>query len=130
MIVLDASAAVEVLAGGAARPRIRARLAGEELHAPYLIEVEVLETLRRWVRSRALSLDRAADARDDFIDLRLVRYPHTALAARAWELRDNLSAYDAVYVALAEELEAPLVTCDARISRAPGLRASIEVFAP
>ncbi|HEX6723832.1 MAG TPA: type II toxin-antitoxin system VapC family toxin [Gaiella sp.] len=129
MIVLDASAAVGALAGEGVSRRIRARIDGERLHAPYLIEVEVLETLRRSALTKVISHDRAADARSDLVDLQITLYPHRPFAARVWELRDNLSAYDAVYVALAEALDAPLVTCDGRLARAPGVRARIEVFA-
>lgn len=129
MIVLDASAAFETLVGRKMRQRLRERLRAEELHAPHLIEVEFLETLRRAVRSRVMSANRAADARDDFVDLRFVLYPHGAFGGRAWELRKSVSAYDAMYVALAEALAAPLVTCDRRLARAPGVHATIELFA-
>ena len=77
-----------------------------------------------------IGADRAADARLDLADLPLRRYPHVPLLERAWELRDNVSAYDAMYVALAELLDAPLVTCDASLARAAGVRAQIEVYAP
>lgn len=80
------------------------------------------------MRSRALRPERAEDARADFVDLAIVRYPHEPLADRMWELRHNLSAYDAAFVALAEALDAPLVTCDGRLSAAPGHDALVEVF--
>ena len=128
MVVLDASAAVEVLLRGVVGHAIRERLAQEELHAPFLVELEVVEALRRNVRTGALSLDRSLEALDDFADLSLVRYPLGALRDRVWELRENLTAYDAVYVALAEALGAPLVTCDRALARAPGTHAAIELF--
>lgn len=130
MVVTDASAIVESLAGGTIAPSLRARLRDEEIHAPYLLEVETLQALRRLVRMGQLSEDRAAYARDDLDALSLVLYPHRPLMERTWDLRDVLSAYDACYVALAEALSAPLVTCDARLARATGHDARVEVFAP
>ena len=76
----------------------------------------------------AISEDRAADARTDFSDLAIVRYPHVSLADRMWELRNNVTAYDAAFIALAEALGVPLVTCDTRLARAPGHAAIVEVF--
>ena len=75
-----------------------------------------------------LSEDRANDARADFNELTIVRYPHTAFINRMWELRNNFSAYDAVFIALSEELGAPLVTCDARLAGSPGHDTEIELF--
>lgn len=99
-----------------------------DLHAPQLIDVEMLHALRRLNANGELSEDRAVDARLDFRGLRLVRYPHLELADRIWELRHNLTAYDATFVALAELLEAPLITCDARLNTTPGHAAQIELF--
>ena len=99
-----------------------------DLHAPHLIDVEFQHGLRRLVLSGAISEDRASDARLDFADLTIVRYPHVSLADRMWELRHNITAYDAAFIALAETLEVPLVTCDARLARAPGHAATVEVF--
>lgn len=129
-IVLDASAAVEALLLTRTGATVRRRLSEHEIHAPHLIEVEVTEVLRRAARSGRLSPERARDALDDFADLPIVAYPLGALRDRVWELGTNLTAYDAVYVALAEALGAPLVTCDARLARAPGVRATIELVAP
>ncbi|HET9243279.1 MAG TPA: type II toxin-antitoxin system VapC family toxin [Gaiella sp.] len=129
VVVLDASAAVEALLENDSGQVVRQRLAGHEVHAPYLIELEVTEALRRAVRAGRLSSDRGLDALDDFADLAIVPYPLGALHGRVWELGANLTSYDAVYVALAEALEAPLVTCDARLARAPGIEAAVEVFA-
>jgi predicted nucleic acid-binding protein len=128
MVVLDASAAVEALLLGNAGHAVRGRLVGHELHAPYVIEIEVTEALRHAVRAGRLSRDRGLDALDDFADFAVIPYPLGALRDRVWELGSNLTSYDAVYVALAEALEAPFVTCDARIARAPGIRAAVEVF--
>lgn len=131
MLVVDTSAVVETLAGRAPAGELVRRLAEDgDLHAPHLLDVEVLHVLRRLTRVGALNEDRAHDARSDFAELAIVRYPHEPLADRVWELRENLTAYDAVFVALAEALGAPLVTCDARLASASGVRAGIELFAP
>ena len=131
MLIVDTSALVEALVGRAPDPALVERLSDDgELHAPHLIDVEILHVLRRLTRAGALSDDRAHDARVDFAELAVIRYPHEPLADRVWDLRHNLTPYDAVFVALAEALGAPLVTCDARLAAAPGLRAGIELFAP
>jgi len=130
LIVVDASAVVDVLVHERADPMLMERLRRGHLHAPHLVDVEVTHALRRLVALGDLSSDRASDARVDAAELAIQRYPHRPLLHRAWELRDNLSVYDAVYVALAELLEAPLVTCDARLARASGHDAQIELFAP
>ena len=130
MIVLDSSAAVDLLVGidpdSALADRIRV---DGDLHAPHLIDVEIAHALRRLAARGFVSDDRATDALRDAALLPIVRYPHLALVERAWELRASVGAYDGVYVALAEMLEAPLVTCDARLARAPGHAATVEVFA-
>ena len=130
MIVLDASAAVEVLLQTAAGAPMTARLLdpAESLHAPHLLDVEVAQILRRFVRRGEVVPDRARQALDDLASLPLERYSHEILMSRVWVLRENLTAYDATYVALAEILEATLLTRDARISRAPGHAARVEVF--
>lgn len=132
MIVLDASAAVAVLLNlGAGAPRIRERMdrAGDDLHVPYLFEIEVVSVLRRYALNGELSSGRAHLALNRLSTLKVSFYPHTALLYRVWELRDNVSAYDAAYIALAETLEATLVTRDARLAWAPGVRAEVEVYA-
>ena len=130
MIVLHASAAVDWLlhtpAGLGIEKRIYSR--NESLHAPHLIDVEVAQVLRRLVREGTVSADRAGQAIQDLFDLRLTRYPHFVLLPRIWQLRNNLSAYDAAYVALAEALNATLVTRDAGMKSAPGHTASIELL--
>ncbi|HEY5978706.1 MAG TPA: type II toxin-antitoxin system VapC family toxin [Microlunatus sp.] len=124
MIVLDASAALSgLLNAGPAREL----LAGEQLHAPHLIDAEVVSGLRRQVASGSFSAEIGWTAVDTWRRLGLTRYATRGLLERVWELRDSLSAYDAGYVALAESLGCVLVTADARISRAPGRRCSVTV---
>lgn len=130
MIVLDASAALELLLVTDKGSRVAERIAPPEetLHAPHLIDLEVTQVLRRWVTRRQLDEVRAVQALDDLRDLDLNRYPHDVLLDRIWELRNNTSAYDAAYVALAEALGAPLLTTDARLAEVPNTRAQIEVL--
>lgn len=129
MIVLDASAAVELLLNTPAAPGIamRAFAAGETLHAPYLIDLEVAQVLRRWVAAGQLGRGRADEALEDLADLPLARYPHLMLLPRIWSLRANATAYDAAYLALAEGLGATLLTRDAALASVPGHRARVEV---
>lgn len=124
MIVVDASAALSALlnAGPA-----RSSLASEQLHVPHLIDAEVANGLRRMVSARQLDADSGWVALDAFRRLGMTRYPVFSMLDRVWELRDNLSAYDTSYVALAELLECSLLTADARLSRAPGIRCPITV---
>ena len=129
MLVVDTSAVLEALVTRSPSPHLIERLAKDgDLHAPHLIDTEVLHALRRMSIHRELSEERAADARTDFAELTLVRYPHEPLNDRVWALRQNLTAYDATFVALAEALDAPLITCDSRVAEAPGNRAAIELF--
>ena len=129
MIVLDASAAIEWLLQTRVGIRVEARVFAEDvtLHAPHLLDIEVAQVLRRYITMGVITESRGDQALEDLIDLSLTRYPHDVLLQRVWALRDNLTAYDAVYVALAEALEAPLVTCDNKIASAPGHHARIEV---
>ncbi len=99
----------------------------EDLHAPHLIDIEILNALRGLVRRGKLSADRAEDVRTDVADLAITRYGHEPLADRIWGLRDNLTACDAAFVALAEAVDVPLITCDALLANAPGITA--ELFA-
>lgn len=129
MIVVDASAVIEVLLRTPTATAVEQRLfdPAQTLHAPHLIDVEVAQVLRRYAASGEADPDRCRTALADLADLPLTRYPHDILLPRVWELRDNLTAYDAVYVALAEALDAPLLTRDQRLANAPGHRARIEV---
>jgi predicted nucleic acid-binding protein len=130
LIVVDASAAVELLLRTRRAERIAARVLDptEELHAPHLIDIEVAQVLRRLVRSADLTPTRANLAIADFGDLAIERHAHGTLLRRIWALRAALSAYDGAYVALAEALAAPLVTCDGRLARAHGHTADIELI--
>ena len=130
MIVLDASAAIDWLLQTSAGERIERRIfsQNESLHSPHLLDLEVGQVLRRLVREGAVSAHRAHQAIEDLLDLRMTRYPHFVLLPRIWQLRHNLSAYDAAYVALAENLGARLLTRDARLASVSGLTASIELF--
>lgn len=130
MIVLDASALLEFLLQTPLGSRVEARLFRdeEEFHSPHLVDVEVTQGLRRLVRAGEVSPGRAAEALADLADLDLHRHPHVDLLTRAWKLRENVTAYDAMYVALADALDAPVVTCDTALARAPGHRARIEAI--
>jgi predicted nucleic acid-binding protein len=130
MPVVDASALVGYLAGGEHADVVRARLLGhvESLWAPHLIDAEVGHVLRRAVRVGELQATTARAALEDLADLPMRRAAHVGLLGRAWALRRNVSFYDALYVALAEVLDLPLVTLDGRLAGAPGVRAEIEVL--
>ncbi len=130
MIVVDASAALEWVLRSPASLWLARRIStrSETLHAPYLLDIEVVQAVRRLGRSGVLDDDRAEEALRDFHALRVRRYPHTPLLRRVWQLRDNLSAYDALYVALAESLGATLLTRDRRLASAPGHRARVQVI--
>jgi predicted nucleic acid-binding protein len=129
VIVIDASAMIDLLLRAPGAEAVAARLfrGRETFHAPHLLDVEVAQVLRRYVRSGALGHERAAQALDDLADFPLLRYPHEVLLSRVWQLRDNLTAYDAVYIALAEALGAALVTRDRRLGAAPGHQARVEL---
>jgi len=131
VIIVDASALLEFLLQTRLGARVEARLFRDqdELHSPHLADVEVTQGLRRLVREGEVSSDRAAEAIADLADLDLHRHAHLDLLTRAWKLRENITAYDAMYVALAEALDAPIVTCDAPLAKSPGHRAQIEVIA-
>jgi predicted nucleic acid-binding protein len=130
MIVLDASAVVDWLLQTPAGKRIEQHIYARKdtLHTVYLVDVEFAQVLRRLVREGRLARKRAEEAIEDLIALRVTRYAPVLFLDRIWQLRQNLSAYDAAYVALAEELKAPLITRDQRIAAAPGHAAMIEVF--
>lgn len=125
MIVLDASAAVAALLNaGPAR-----RLVSEQvLHAPHLVDTEVLSALRRQAAAGALAPDHGQKLVNVWARLGVNRYAAAPLLGRVWELRDTVTTYDAMYVALAEALDCPLITADARLSRAPGIRCAVTVI--
>jgi len=128
MLVIDTSAVLAALAERTSDAALVQRLADDgDLHAPHLIDIEILQALRRLVRGGKLSADRAEDVRTDVAALAITRYGHQPLADRVWALRDNLTAYDAVFVALSEALDVPLITCDARLAAAPGI--VVELYA-
>ncbi|MGR6965334.1 type II toxin-antitoxin system VapC family toxin [Geodermatophilus sp. URMC 61] len=124
MIVLDASAAVSALLNAG---EARRSLADEAAHVPHLIDAEIAHALRRQVLSRSLGADDGWAALDTWRRLGVVRHPMGGLLDRVWELRENVSAYDASYLALAEALGCALLTADGRLSRVPGLRCAVTV---
>lgn len=130
MIVLDASAVVDWLLRTPAGQRIEERIyfRNASLHAPHLLDVEVVQVLRRLLREGVISARRADEVVEDLGDVRVTRYPHFVFLPRIWQLRHNLSAYDAVYVALAESLGATLLTRDAHLVAACGRTAKTELF--
>jgi predicted nucleic acid-binding protein len=130
VIVVDASVIIEVLLQTDAGRAITGTLLNgrDTLHAPHLLDVEVAQVLRRFVLRGALYESRAREAIDTLREFPLRRYPHEPLLGRIWALRDNLTAYDATYVALAEGLRSPLVTRDRRLAAAPGIGATVNVL--
>ena len=128
MIVVDASAVVDLVCDARDAEELRERLLTDGVaHAPHLLDIEVGGALRRLAAHGELSAARAADALLDAVELPILRYPHQPLIERAWELRGHLTIADGVYIALAELLDATLLTSDARLARAGGHRARIEV---
>jgi len=130
VIVVDASALLEFLLQTSLGTRVEARLFrdGDELHAPHLVDIEILQALRRLVRTGEIPPARAGEAIDDLTAFDLHRHGHVDLLDRAWKLRNNISAYDATYVALADAIQAPIVTCDGPLAKAPGHRVRIELI--
>lgn len=130
MIVVDASALLEFLLQTPLGTRVEARLFrdGDEFHSPHLVDVEVTQGLRRLVRAGEVTADRAAEAIADLADFDLHRHAHLDLVTRAWKLRENVTAYDAMYIALAEALDATIITCDGPLARTPGHRARFEAI--
>ena len=131
MPVIDASAVIEILIGSETGARWRDEVMRNDmtLHAPHLIDIEVLSGLRRLASARNALAPRAERAVEDFADLPLSRYGHDALLPRIWGLRHSISAYAATYVALAELLNMPLLTGDAKLSRSHGHDAEIILLA-
>lgn len=129
MIVVDASVVAVALGDdGADGERARARLAGERLMAPELIDLEVVSVWRRAARAGRLEPRRARQALTDLAVLPLARASHAPLLPRIWDLRENLTAYDAAYVALAEALGTPLLTGDSSLADAPGIECPVELL--
>ncbi len=130
MIVLDASAVAELLLDTVTGRRVATLIedAALGLHAPHLLDVEVVSALRRFVRDGSLDEEEAQAAIGDLMALDLERHSHEALLERAWNLRANVTTYDAVYVALAEALDATLLTCDSKLARAPGTKMRVELI--
>lgn len=129
MIVVDASALATALGDdGADGDAARARLRDQQLAAPELIDLEVASAFRRQLAVGQLDVRRAQLALRDLLDLPIQRAPHAPLLLRCWELRDNLTIYDAAYIALAEALETALLTADTRLARAPGIACPVEVL--
>jgi predicted nucleic acid-binding protein len=131
VIVADASAMIEWLlqtrTGGRVQERILSTV--EEVHAPHVLDLEVAQVLRRYVAAGVISPTVSQEALRDLMDLGILRHSHDLFLWRIWELRNNLTAYDAAYVALAEALDSPLVTCDRKLAAASGHRARIELIA-
>jgi predicted nucleic acid-binding protein len=128
VIVLDASAMLELLLGLPAAGAVERWVAGaDSVHAPHLLDLEVAQVLRRFERAGWLTATRGRQALDDLSDFPIRRHPHTLFLERIWDLRANATAYDAAYLSLAEALRAPLVTCDARVAGVPGHDARVEV---
>ena len=128
MLVVDASATVELLLRSDLGASVQQRVRNAALQAPNLIHLEVIHTLRRLVLHRQISASRAEEALDDLAAADISVYPERDLLRDIWQLRDSLSAYDAAYVALAEVLRVPLVTCDNKVARAHGHSAMIELI--
>jgi predicted nucleic acid-binding protein len=128
-MVVDASALIEVLlrTTGSALMEERLFAPGETLYAPYLIDIETAQVLRRYAAGGEIDGARGLAALSDLADFPLRRYPHDFLLPRVWDLRHNLTAYDAIYVALAETLDATLLTRDRRLAAASGHRAQVEL---
>jgi predicted nucleic acid-binding protein len=134
MLVIDASAAAELVLARPSAEAVARHLNDHEhdLHAPHLLDVEVLSALRRLVATKDATAERAAEAIVDLLDLPIARYPHDVLVPRMWELRKNFSSYDATYLALAEALTddgVPLLTADRRFARAVRAHTEIDALA-
>jgi predicted nucleic acid-binding protein len=127
MIVIDSSALLEVLLRSPRAPEIEKRIfaAHETLHAPHLLDLEVAQVLRRYTISGEMPHARGREAVIDLLNLPIARYPHDIFLDRIWELRNIMTAYDAAFVALAESLPAPLLTCDAKLAATTGHKAKI-----
>jgi len=130
LIVIDASAVLELVLRTEKGKKVEARVlvSEESLHAPHLIDVEVTQALRRLVQLKEIKAERAKQALDDHAALNIKRADHVDMLERLWELRQSITAYDATYVALTEVLDAPLITCDSKLARSHGHRATVELI--
>lgn len=130
MMVVDASAVVEILLVTPSGRAIEEYVfgSGEPLAAPHLIDVEVIHVIHRFHRQRLMTTERSKQALADLSDLPITRYGHLLLHSAMWRLRDHLTAYDAAYVALAELLDAPVVTCDGKLARSRGHDVRFRLF--
>jgi len=128
MIVVDASAAFEIVLRTPLGMRANVRLAGEDVHVPHLIDIEIASVVRRHLLAKELDAEAAEETILHLLEWPLIRHEHAALLPRIWALRHAVSAYDACYVALAEALDAPLMTCDTKLSRSHGHAARIELL--
>lgn len=130
MIVIDASAVLEVVLRTPLGAAIEARTltAGEPLHAPYLLDVEIVQVIRRFTLTGEIEAERAQAALDDFLDFPIWRHAHSFLLPRLWALRHNFTAYDAAYVALAEVLDVTLLTHDRRLAASARRHVSVELL--
>jgi predicted nucleic acid-binding protein len=134
MLVIDASATADLVLARPVAEKVAGHIADHDadLHAPHLLDIEVVSAVRRLVASGEASPTRGVEAITDLLDLPLVRYPHEILVPRIWELRQNFSSYDAAYLALAESLTdegVPLLTTDGRLARATRAHTGIELLA-
>ncbi|HKY14223.1 MAG TPA: type II toxin-antitoxin system VapC family toxin [Microthrixaceae bacterium] len=128
MLVVDASVlAPAIVDAGTDGATVRARLRGETIAGPDLLCVEVMAVIRKRVNAGALTAKQADAAVNDLLDLPVSVFPSAPLLRRAWALRDNVTAYDACYVALAEALDCPLLTADNRLASAPGTTCTVEL---
>jgi predicted nucleic acid-binding protein len=130
VIVVDASALLEALLHTSDARSVEKQLfeSGHSLHAPCLLDIEVTQVVRRFAAAKEISVEQGRAAVADLVDFPIRRYPHGPLLPRVWELRHNMTAYDAVYVALAEALAAPLLTRDKRLAAVARRQAEIEVL--
>lgn len=128
MIVLDSSIALEIVLNTPLGTHCAGRVFGQLRHAPHLIDLEILNALRRFVRLGRIDEAEAGMALDAFTDIPIERHAHVDSASRIWELRNSVSPYDCAYIALAEVLDATLLTCDGKLSRSHGHNARIELL--
>ena len=130
MIVPDASVLIPALIddGGDGALAREVMEADGDLHAPYLLDVEVVSALRKLTRGQVLTASRGERAIEDYDDVAMTRYAHLGLVPRIWQLRDNLSSYDATYAALAEALGCTLLTADAKLAGASGVRCTVRLI--